>query len=380
MATPYINMTAAEVAALAEVRDPRSTVARELDVVGERAAVVADLVESWEAVDLRLILEGRHAQPVPTVLVTRDNAAAYFYPGKVNGLHGDSGIGKSWLAYAAAAQELEADHDVLILDYEATASEVVDRLRKLGASADAIIEHLTYIQPNAPTSPVALALVLEHITPTTTLALIDSIGEAFGLDGIDENSDAEVGPWLRRVARTLAAAGPAVVLIDHATKAADNPLHPSGSKRKRAAITGASYLVTAKVTPTRDSAGTLTLTCAKDRHGTYARGAVVASVDITPYPDGGVTINIHQTDQSASTIAPAEMVESVARAMVRTAKAEARPLTRNELLALAPVKARNDTKRAAVDLAVGRGALSVEDGPRRSLLHRYVCDLPEADK
>lgn len=366
---PWTSMTMAE----------RATIGNGTSVADERAAIAAELVESWEAVDLRPILDSCHDQPSPTVLRTRDGLAAYFYAGKVNGLHGDSGIGKSWLAYAAAAQELEAGNDVLILDYEATAAEVVDRLRKLGATPDAIVEHLTYIQPNAPTSLIAVSLVLEHVKPSTTLALIDSLGEAFGLDGIDENSDAEVGPWLRRVARTIAAAGPAVVLIDHATKAADNPLHPSGSKRKRAAITGASYLVTAKITPTRDSPGSLTLTCAKDRHGTYARGKVVASIDVTPYPDGGVSINVHQADHT-TTIAPAEMVESVARAMVRTAQAEARPLTRNELLALAPVKARNETKRAAIDLAVGRGALTVEEGPRRAQMHRYACDLEGMDK
>ena len=75
-----------------------------------------------------------------------------------------------------------------------------------------------------------------------TLAVVDSLGEAFGLEGIDENHDVEVAPWLRRVARRLADAGLSVLLLDHSTKSADNPRRPSGSKRKRAAITGASYL------------------------------------------------------------------------------------------------------------------------------------------
>lgn len=351
---------------------------RALTEVTDAELANIEALESWQPIELDLILAGDHEQPTPTLLRTRDDRQAFLYPGKVNGFHGDSGIGKSWMAYKAVAQEITAGHRAIILDYEATAPEVVDRLLKIGASAQQITDHLVYIQPNDTTSDLAIRAVLEQITPTTTIIVIDSLGEAFGVDGIDENSDAEVGPWLRRVARPLADAGPAVVLIDHGTKAADNPLHPSGSKRKRAAITGASYLVTAKTTPTRESPGTLSLTCAKDRHGTYARGKTIASVDITPYPDGGVSINIHQHADTAER--PDAILESIARAFIRTAKTHGRALSRNELLALTDTKARTETKRAAIDYAVGRGALSVETGPRNALLHRYLADLPEPEE
>ena len=75
------------------------------------------------------------------------------------------------------------------------------------------------------------------------VVVIDSLGEAFGTEGINKDRDDEVGPWLRGVARTLADAGPAVVLVDHSTKSQRQPAPPFGIERKRAAIGGASYLV-----------------------------------------------------------------------------------------------------------------------------------------
>lgn len=341
------------------------------------AAELAEILESWSPVDLGPVVDGNHASPVPEIFVTRDGSRAVFYRGRVNGVHGDSGIGKSWLVLAAVAQVLAAGNRALIVDYEANATEIVARLRSLGCDRQQIVGQLVYVQPNHPTGDLAVAQLIEQITPDTDFVVIDSLGEAFGLDGIDENSDADVGPWLRRVARRLADAGPAVVLVDHGTKAADNPLHPSGSKRKRAAITGASYLVSTTKPPTRDQPGVLLLTCAKDRHGTYARGKPAATADITPYPDGGVTVNLHPAITPAGDDSPGGAVEAIARAVVRLVRDEHRPMSRNEIEERVEIKARATTKRAAIDFAIGRGALTVSRGPKGAQLHTYIHDLEQ---
>lgn len=339
------------------------------------AEEIAEMLESWAPVDLGPVVDGNHTAPVPRIFTTRDGARAMFYSGQVNGVHGDSGIGKSWLVLAAAAQVLSAGNRALIVDYEANAAEIVARLRALGCDRNQIVGQLVYVQPNHPTGDLAVAQLLEQITSDTDLAIIDSIGEAFGLDGIDENSDAEVGPWLRRVARPLADAGPAVVLVDHGTKAADNPLHPSGSKRKRAAITGASYLITTTKPSTQDQAGVLLLTCAKDRHGTYPRGSVVARADITPYPDGGVTVNLHQSSPEAASAGPDAQVQMIARALVRFLKEEDADLSGRELLERCPIKARRETKLAALDYAARQGAVTITPAARGAKMHRYAMDL-----
>lgn len=345
------------------------------DPLTTRRQELTEALQGWAPIDLAPVLAGDHTQPVPTILHTRDEIDALLYPGNVNGLHGDSGIGKTWLAFAAIAQTIQAGRHAILIDYEANPAEVVARLLALALSPEQIITRLTYIQPDTPTGDIAVAQILQQITDDTALVVIDSLGEAFGLDGIDENLDSEVGPWLRRVTRPLAAAGPAVVLVDHCTKAADNPLHPSGSKRKRAAITGASYLIQAKVAFTRTQPGVLSITCAKDRHGTYRRGEVTATADVTPYPDGGVTVNLHRA-------APGETdtsTEILARVAIRALKDHGQPATSNVLVGLMGAKAKGakDAKLAGIAVAVARGSIDVEPGPNRSKLHRYVKDLED---
>ncbi len=168
---------------------------------------------------------------------------------------------------------------------------------------------------------------------------------------------------MRRVPRRLADAGPCVLLLDHSTKAMDNPLHPSGSKRKRAAINGASYLVTAKPALSREAGGKLHLTCAKDRHGHAARrNSVAAEIEFTVYPDAGATVHVWTVAESANP--KADRLEDLTRVAVATAKNAGRLLSQRELVAGMNIRAGTDDKKAGIDRAVGLGCLRTEDGPR----------------
>lgn len=330
-------------------------------------------LESWRPVDLMPVLAGGYDPPVPTVLATKDGRHALFYAHSVNGIHGDSGIGKTWLVIAALADRIRAGRHVIFVDYESHVGEILARLRSIGVTSEQIARHLTYIHPATEAEEIAVSLVLDQVRDDTDLIALDSLGEAFGVDAVDENSDAEVGPWLRRVARRLADAGPALLLTDHSTKAGTRDLHASGSKRKRAAITGASYLVEAKVTPTREQPGTLTITCAKDRHGTYRRDELVATADITPYPDGGVTVHLHRAAPTATDTA----TEIVARAAVKALRDHGTGATANVLVGLMNVKGAKDKKLAGIAVAVARGAITVTPGPNRSQIHTYNHDLED---
>src|SRR5690606_34602190 len=145
-------------------------------------------------------------------------------------------------------------------------------------------ERFHYLSPGVEADEHAVGMVVDLVESVgASLVVIDSVGEAFGLEGLNENNDNEVAPWLRRVARRLADTGAAVGLVDHSTKSSENPLFPSGSKRKRAAITGAQYLVEATRPLTKEHGGQLRLTCGKDRHGNYRRGEAAAVLDFTVY-------------------------------------------------------------------------------------------------
>jgi hypothetical protein len=335
------------------------------------------LPDSWAPVDLWPVLNGEVVALAPTVLIGEDGRGL-FYAGRVNGVHSDSGIGKSWLVALATAQEIGAGRHVIVIDLEDDAPSMVSRLRDLGVAPERIGECLHYHRPTEPFEDAAVATIeAEARQHAVTLIAIDSVGEAFGLEGINEDKDAEVGPWLRRVARRLADTGACVLLVDHGTKAADNPLHPSGSKRKRAVITGASYLVEAPRPLTREDGGWLRLVTAKDRHGHRRRGAEACTVEFTKYPDGGMTVHVWPPSASRSEHTPEGKLLVAARAAVRAARDAGRPLSQRQLLELMPVKVSGEAKKAGIETAVGLGALRTEDGPRRSVLHVYVCDLTD---
>jgi hypothetical protein len=235
------------------------------------------------------VIDGTFIAPSPSILRRDDDRMALLYRGQINGIHGDSGIGKGWIAMYAAAQQLRAGNTVMMLDLEDVPASIVSRLRLMHVSDEAIMERFIYIRPSAEFDRVAvehLVSIVEERHPT--LVIIDSLGEAFGLEGIDENHDSEVGPWLRMVPRRLADTsngedGPAVLILDHVTKANENPLHPSGSKRKRAAVGGAQYVISAIVALDAQRGGRLRLQCGKDRHGNFRQkeyvGDFVVKVD-----------------------------------------------------------------------------------------------------
>ena len=165
-----------------------------------------------------------------------------------------------------------------------------------------------------------MGLLCEQVREVgATLVVLDSIGEAFAVDGVDENHDAEVAPWLRNFIGPLVATGAGVLPLDHGTKARDNPLHPSGSKRKRAHVQGAAYLVEAAVPVSKEAeGGRLLLTTAKDRHGNHRRARIAATVEIAIYPDGGWTWHVHPPMTSDDD--PGANQRALARAVVRAVK------------------------------------------------------------
>lgn len=331
---------------------------------------------SWTPVDLGPVLDGTRRQPMPTVL-RRADEEYLLYAAAVNGIHGDSGAGKGWAVCFVLDQELRAGRTVVLLDFEDSADSIVGRLTALGTSPEGILDRLIYIRPQTEFGTTEVAhVVAQCVNRLASLVVIDSLGEAFALEGIDENKDVEVGPWYRRVARRIAETGAAVLLIDHSTKAADNPLYPSGSKRKRAAVTGASYLAEATKPFVKGEGGRLRLTCAKDRHGNYRRGEVVGNLVMAKSLTDVVRLELHEPD---TTEGAAELgAVLAARSAVAAAKAEGRPLTKTALRNLMGIRARMDVKRAGIDLAIGRGALREDPGARNARLVSYVCELPEA--
>jgi hypothetical protein len=334
-------------------------------------------VNDWEPQDLTAAISGELKAPKPTIGMT-STGECLFYDGQVNGIHGESGIGKTWTLQLPAVQEIQKGNHVVWIDLEdPNAASMVTRLRALGVTDQQLRTQLHYIHPDSAAGSEAVATVQATIKATqASLCVIDSMGEAFSLESLNENNDSEVGPWIRRVLRPLADTGTCVVVIDHATKSRDNPLHASGSKRKRAAITGASYLVTAPQPLSRNAPGKLTVTVAKDRHGYRAAGTKAATITLESHLDGGITWAIH-TPTTTEQGEPSEVsfaAAAAAKACEQYQSDHGSPPSKNGLSEAmsAGFKGGSELKRAGIELAISSGSIRVETGPRNSQLHHFV--------
>ena len=226
------------------------------------------LSSSWRFEDLTQLASGVELPPTPTVF-QREDGQGLFYRGAVNDLHGEPGCGKSMIAQIAAAQELKANRDVIYIDYEDSARNVVKRLLLLGVTGEQIIGHLHYVRPSAkPSSPTSLDGWRETLAyaDTATLAIIDGVTSCLAYAGLDSNSGDDIAAWYNTMPRLISACGPAVVLIDHVVKSKDNRgRYAGGSMQKLALIDGISYSVDMTKPVGKGMKGTIVIKSGKDR-------------------------------------------------------------------------------------------------------------------
>ena len=278
--------------------------------------------------------------------------------------------------------------DSVYVDLEDDAVGAVSRLLDLGASPKAVLSDFVYFQPAERPTPgdlVALRTCVAERRPT--LVVVDSTGEGLSLEGAKPNEDDEVARWFRRVPASLAAVdydgepGPAVVVLDHVTKADESGLWPIGSQRKRAAIRGAQFMQRTVRPFSKDTAGRAVLITAKDRHGNYRVGQKVAELTVTP--DGGPLsielLAVVALTASGKPWRPTALMERISHALEQ---ATPKPLSQRDLEAVVPGKAEH--KRAAIATLVAEGFVATEKGPRNATLHSLMANYrqdhdPESD-
>ncbi len=265
---------------------------------------IADTIESaiesgWESTGPQFVnfvdaMTRDYEDILPTVGPV-EGAQPLFYQNAVNTVYGTDSVGKSMILAKIALAELEAGHKVAWVDYEEpNERSMVMRMKAFGADPALFVNfHMVTLSTKLSTKWIEeLALFCED----ASLVVIDSVGEYLAAHGANENWDNEVTQWLFQfLARPIAAAGPAVVLIDHVSKSSDN-MTASGSKRKRAGITGAAYSLDLTYEGSgwsKQKRGNAILMCTKDKHGTRGRGEVAAHVEVIPMDEvGPLTVNI----------------------------------------------------------------------------------------
>lgn len=266
---------------------------------------------------------GELTPPEPPSIVCRADGLGLFYPGTVNGIHGESGDGKSWLMQAGAAQELQAQRHVWYLDFESRYDEVTQRLLDLGANWDAIRPFWHYSSPHEPLvvkdkwtrGGIDLVEGLERFNPS--FCVVDGITEAMDIHGLNPLDNADFAKFRRLLLTRIADHGPACATVDHVNKNPDTRNGQAmGAQHKRAGMTGAAYDIRTVRRFARGEDGELKIVCAKDRQGFWAKGKAVAHAIVTSAPSGAIRIDFVSPTESVNEegdFRPTGLMEKVSR-------------------------------------------------------------------
>ena len=314
---------------------------------------------TWQPVDLLPILNGTAIATLPSLFHRSDNVAL-LYAGKVHSFYGESESGKSWLAQYACAQTIAQERDVIYIDFESDAADIVERLRLLGVPAALIRAHFTYIRPEA--APNEADQHWQTILGNNyALAIIDGVTEALTIWGGETKDNDTITLWTRRFPRRLAkTTGAAVVTIDHVAKDKDNRgRFAIGGQAKLAALDGAAYLIEPAEVMAPGKVGKLVMRVTKDRPGQIRKhgGEYRASDRTQPVAEAvmdatGNSLDVAMYPPKSSDEAHAERIEYVMERVIEAVTADP-GLSFRKLVQL--VKARESAVREARDLAVQLG-------------------------
>jgi hypothetical protein len=329
-----------------------------------------DVDDDWADIDLEAVYEamttGDWQPTLPTVLMVR-NSIPLFYAGRINGIFGESGGGKTWITLAGVLEQIRMGNKVLFIDYEDTREGFVERMFYLGATIEQI-RLISYVNPTTAIGRGAEAI--EARGSEYAYIVLDSTGESMAAGGVDPNSDAETARWFTILKRLTRIDGtPTIVIVDHIPKATDAPsLFSIGSQRKKAAISGGYYRVDTVKEPAKGRDGRLKLVVAKDRLGNRAKGSTAAIVEIAS-SHNQVEIDLHLTDaQEAEArgerFRPTVLMERLSRWL------ELNPQQPKSVV-LKAVSGKAEPLRTALEILIEEGWIVVTPGERGSIR----CDV-----
>jgi hypothetical protein len=342
------------------------------------AVAEASVGRSWQPVDLTAALDGTYEPPRAEV-GQRTDEVGLFYPGRQHTISSESEGGKTWLALTAVAQELNAGNGCLFVDFEDDEGGVVGRLLALQVDPKLIRDRFAYLRPEHPIGGIVhqtdLVAVLGDLRPT--LAIVDGVTEAMTLHDLDPLSNTDVAKFGRLLPARLAAAGAAVVSLDHVPKSTDNRgRYAIGAQHKLAGLNGAAFVLTSRQPFGVGITGRSTLLIAKDRPGQLRRHALPSGEGLHWFAD--LTITSHDerfadaaieppTSHAAETFRPTTLMRRISEAL------EANPGGLSKRAIRAAVKGNNDAKDLALEQLVNDGHVT---RTREGSAHRYLHATP----
>lgn len=325
--------------------------------------------------DVSAVIRGE-VPPLSQTILQRDDGACLIYPGLLHWIMGEHGLGKSWVALAAAAQILntrpsQADlfeggdvpspapgPSVLYLDWEGNRRIVGSRLRALGVTPESAEERFLYFRPPTFTKTLVARLVEACKDKGVVLAVFDGVAKALARQGLDEDKNSDVIAWLELVVSPLTDdANVAALCLDHVTKDKEaRGRWARGATAKIDQVSGAAWLAQRKEAFSRNKAGSTVLIQKKDREGMLcADEDTAAIIRMEPFESGErLVVSVMAPTESASApFRPTGAMAEISQALTGSAD----PLSTRSIRSLLNKKA------TTVDSAIER--LRVEGYIRR---------------
>lgn len=341
---------------------------------------------SWRPIPLNGELED---DAPPSVLNITGTTRHLLYPGSINSVFGETEAGKSWLSLLATREVIERGGRVLFLDYEDSPRRFLARMDAMGVDRDLVRKLVDYVKPthalwnnrnNASTEAHAdfVAMLRAH---KYELGVVDTMTGAMSVEGLDPLSMTDVEQVYRVLCgRIVTETGAAVLVNDHVTKSTEGRgRYAIGSERKLSGITGAAYYYEltrpwsrATIEPVYGSAD---LKIAKDRAG-WVRGgraelSVVATLNVTAEPDGGIYLQLVDPRDTVPT-PPHELLLKVITALRRFPGMSKGALEKE-------VGGKTATVRLALNWLVDRQVVRVDARGNGQYLHLDETRLRELD-
>jgi hypothetical protein len=237
--------------------------------------------DSWDEVDLGPFLGDGAADPVLPSSLARSDGGHIGYQAAIHWVWGKPGAGKTMVALVWAAQELKASRHVIWIDLENQAKGNVGRLLgPMGCVGDDVKKYFHLIQPSDPFGAAAreklLALIEAH---SPSLVVLDAMNDLITLQGGQHNDVQATSQVDQMLLQPCVKAGAAVCVLDHMRKDSESHGWPANSGHKKAVAT-VGIEVEQAVPFARDEAGYSTLTCYKDRNGTFTERDVIAYLEV----------------------------------------------------------------------------------------------------
>ncbi|KYH43237.1 AAA family ATPase [Branchiibius sp. NY16-3462-2] len=246
-----------------------------LDLVRKLAAEndtlsTSAMQSSWAPADMAAVLAGDLDVAKPTLL-ERSDSERLIYGELLNGLHGESESGKTWVALFMCTQVMQAGGKVLYLDFESSMVDIASRLMALGVDAAVVVDCLTYIGPSDRYSDKEMRALGDLIASGQfEVIVLDGVTDAMNAFGLKPRDESDYAEFKRALLLPLTLAGGACVTIDHIARGSDGR-EALGTQHKRASIRGASFLVEVITPFARGQSGSARLVVSKDRPG-WVRG------------------------------------------------------------------------------------------------------------